>query len=286
MNLGVFNCDRRLIEWLTSYDIMNLDNGEEYPNIDALIIDWLPRNISSKEKLARQAALVDFYANKKKTIVLFDRYLDVNEREFKYLKKFNTFFFEPAIKHRDGFDFLPPWTRCYDLVELPTYGENGERGIDLGYIGSLKNRINSFEKYYVEFASLYPKFKVNYSASLPKSKIDEYKDAGVTKKDFAFKEMKCFLLIDSPRNYEIGYLNPDIFDMMYLGCFPLLPKEHRFYHSVFSVVDEIKYISIYIEIWDKVREIVLLDIYDNIKAIFPEMDIANTVEILKKCIEK
>ena len=83
------------------------------------------------------------------------------------------------------------------------------------------------------------KYNVHYASSLPKSKIDEYKNAGVTRKDFSYKDIKCFLLIDTPRNYEIGYLNPHVFDMMYMGILPLLPAEHKFYHSVFTVVTDI-----------------------------------------------
>jgi len=293
MKLGLFNCDARLKEWLPkSYELVYLDNTEEnFPEIDALYIDWLPRNIPNmvswgKEKLAIQAAVVDYYANQKKAIVLFDRYLDINEREYKYLNKFDTTFFEPAVKYRSGFEFLPPWTYCYDLVELPTFGGKEERSVDLGYIGTLKNRMKCFEKYYVEFASLYPKFNVNYNSSLPKPKIDEYKDARVTKKEFTYRDMKCFILIDTPRNYEIGYLNPDIFDIISMGCFPMLPVEHRFYHSVFEVVKDIKYIPFNINGWIKVREVMLLDIYNRIKTIFPEMDIKNTVETIRKCVEK
>ena len=285
MKLGVLNCPKEILEELP-YDVVHLDNLTGELDVDSLFIDWLPRNLTDQDKLARQASIVETCAKNKKTVVLFDRYLDINEREYKYLKKFNTFFFEPAVNYREGFSFLPPWTKCYDLVELPTFGGKEERSIDLGYIGTLKNRLKSFEKYYVEFAELYPKYNISYTSSLPKPKIDEYRDAGVTKKEFAFKDIKCFILIDTPRNYEIGYLNPDIFDIMQMGCFPILPREHRFYHSVFSVLNEIKFISTYIEAWNGVREVILLDIYDNIKTVFPEMSIEYAVETIKMCIEK
>lgn len=285
MKLGVFNCSKDILEELP-YDVVQLDNLTSELDVDALFIDWLPRNLTDSKKLAQQAALVEACAKGKKTVVLFDKYLDINEREYKYLKKFNTLFFEPAVNYREGFSFLPPWTKCYDLTELPTYGERGKRDIDLGYIGTLKNRMKGFEKYYVEFAELYPKFNVSYSSSLPKPKIDEYKDAGVTKKEFAYKDMKCFILIDTPRNYEIGYLNPDVFDIISMGCFPMLPIEHRFYHSVFEVIKDIKFIPFNIQGWEKVREVMLLDMYNNIKTVFPEMSIEYAVETIKKCVEK
>jgi len=98
--------------------------------------------------------------------------------------------------------------------------------------------------------------------------------------------MKCFMLIDTPRNYEIGYLNPNVFQAMYRGCFPLLPKDHRYYHSVFTVIEDIKSIAYYIEAYNQVQEIVLLDIYNNILGVFPEMHVKNTVDVLRKCIEK
>lgn len=285
MKLGVFNCTKEILERLP-YDVVRLDDLTGELKVDALFIDWLPRNLTDQDKLAKQASLVEACAKRKKTVVLFDRYLDINEREYKYLKKFNTFFFEPAINYREGFEFLPPWTICWNLTQLPTYGGEGNRSIDLGYIGSLKNRLKGFEKYYVGFAELYPKYNASYTSSLPKTKIDEYRDAGVTKKEFTFKDIKCFMLIDTPRNYEIGYLNPDIFDIMQMGCFPLLPEEHRFYHSVFSVIEDIKFMPFYIETWNAVRETMLLDIYNNIKSVFPEMDIEYTVDTIRKCVEK
>lgn len=290
MKLGVLNCDRRLLEWLQKpYELVYLDKkekGEDVPEVDALVIDWLPRNVVNKDKLAVQATIVDFYANSKKkpTMVLYDKYLDITEREFKYLKKFNTHFFEPAVKYRDGFTFLPPWTEKRDLVTLPEFG--GDRYVDLGHIGTLKNRLGSFEKYYVNFSGLYPKYNTHYMASLPKIKVEEYKDADCTKEEFTYLNMKCFMLIDTPRNYEIGYLNPNVFQAMYRGCFPMLPEEHRYYHSVFTVIRDIKDISYYIEAYNKVHELVLLDIYDNIMSVFPEMNIKNTVDVLRKCIDK
>ncbi len=289
MKLGVLNCDRRLLEWLPkSYDLVYLDKKEKgkVPAIDALLIDWIPRNVVNKDRLEQQATVVDIYANSKNkpTIVLYDKYLDITEREFSYLKKFNTHFFEPAVNYRDGFDFLPPWTEKRDLMTIPSY--DNDRPVDLGHMGSLKNRLGSFETYYVDFSGLYPKYNVHYTTSLPKAKIDEYKDAEVTKKGFTYLDMKCFMLIDTPRNYEIGYLNPNVFQAMYRGCFPLIPKEHRFYHSVFTAIDDIKYLSVYIEAYNQVQEIVLLDIYNNIMSVFPEMYVKNTIDVLRKCIEK
>lgn len=286
MKLGVLNCTKDILDELP-YDVVRLDNLTDKLEVDALFIDWLPRNLTDSDKLARQAAIVESCAKNKKTVVLFDRYLDINEREYKYLKKFNTFFFEPAIHNREGFTFLPPWTKCYDLVELPTYdGGNENRDIDLGHIGTLKNRMGSFEKYYVDFAEIYPKFSVSYNSSLPKTKIDEYKNAGVVKREFSYRDMKSFVLIDTPRNYEIGYLNPDVFDIISMGCFPMLPEEHRFYHSVFEVVKDVRFIPFHVHGWGKVREVMLLDIYQNIQTVFPEMDIKYTVETIRKCIEK
>lgn len=286
MKLGLFNCDKRLLAKLPdSYNLVHLEKEGKFPNIDALFIDWLPRNMTNKNSLARQATVIDSYANNKKTIVLFDRYLDINDREYGYLKKFNTFFFEPAVNHREGFRFLPPWTECHDLMDLPEFVMEG-RDIDLGYIGSLKNRLGSFEKYYVEFASLYPKFNVQYTASLPKAKVDEYKNAGITRTNFGYQNVKTTVLIDTPRNYEIGYLNPDVFDMMYMGVLPLLPVEHRFYHSVFSYITDPKFVAVDIKCYDDVTSIMMLDIYKSIKKVFPEMDIEYTVETIRKCVEK
>ena len=284
MRLGVFNCDKRLLGWMPkAYELVYLEKGKELPDIDSVLIDWIPRYVMDKEKLATQAAIVDYYASSKKPVVLYDKYLDITEREFKYLKKFNVHFFEPAVKNRDGFSFLPPWTEDVNIRDLPYGGVNRE--IDLGHIGTLKNRLKSFEPYYVDLSEHYPRFKIHYTASLPKQKIDEYKNAGVTRREFSWSNLKCFVLIDTPKNYEIGYLNPDVFDAMYKGCFPLLPKEHRYYHSVFPVVRDVIQLTLEIDSYNSVGEVVLLDIYKNIVDTFPEMLISNAVDTIRKCVE-
>jgi len=286
MRLGVFNCDKRLLGYMPkTYELVYLENEDKLPDIDSVLIDWIPRYVKDKNKLATQAAVVDFYASSKKPVVLFDRYLDIIEREFNYLKKFNVFFFEPAINHREGFSFLPPWTEEITIKDLP-HKDNGKKEIDLGHIGTLKNRLKGFEAYYIELSEHFPKYNVHYTASLPKHKVDEYKNAGVTKKDFSWNDLKCFVLIDTPNNYEIGYLNPDVFDAMYMGSYPLLPEEHRFYHSVFPPVKNIMQIALEIDSYYGVQEIVLLDIYKNISKVFPEMIITNTVDVIRKCVEK
>ena len=284
MRLGVFNCDKRLLGWMPkTYELVYLENEAELPDVDAVLIDWIPRYVTDKNKLANQAAIVDYYASSKKPVVLYDKYLDITEREFKYLKKFNVYFFEPAVNNRDGFIFLPPWTEELKLMDLPW---DGKKEIDLGHIGTLKNRLKSFESYYVDLAEQFPKYTVHYTASLPKHKIDEYKNAGVSRKEFSWNDIKCFVLIDTPNNYEIGYLNPDVFDAMYMGCFPLLPKEHRYYHSVFPPVKDIIQVSLEIDCYNGVGTTTLLDIYENISKTFPEMLISNTVDTIRKCVEK
>jgi hypothetical protein len=286
MLLGTLNIEENLgRELAKDYELLEM-KGDKTPNIDALFIDWIPRAKKKTPAVVLQATVVDHYVQKKVPTIVFDRFLGVTNKEYKWLKKFRAFFFEPAVNHRRKFDYLPIWTpKIYDLHTYPDIKIDG-REVDLGGVDYLKNKLKSFEKYYVEFGKLYPKCHISYSTKLPKEKEDEYYDANVWYRIAAAENIKTFVLIGTQKAYDMGYLYPYLFYYMERGCLPLLPQEHKYFHSLFSdtVIEKPADINYVLGGYDFVIP-VLVDIYQRIEEYFPEMKINHTVDVIKRCLE-
>ena len=289
MRLGVLNIDRVLEGHLqVKYDVTHLDHVKDFPDIDALYIDWIPGNRTTPT-LIRQAAVMDNYVKKKIPVILFDRHLRVSNKEYNWLRKFKVFFFEPAINYRRKFRYMPVWTEIYDISSYPNVSL--ERAIDLGCFDYLHNKLKSFEEYYVEFGRLYPKWSTWYierDDRLSKEKRDEYYELNVKPGGFSSLNTKCSVLIGTQKAYEMGYLYPYIFDIMRDGCLPLLPQEHRYFHCLFSdtVIEKPGDINYILEGYNVLCIPSLIDIYERVEKYYPEMKVNHTVDVITKCLEE
>jgi len=288
--IGLCNCDNTLKEAISSVYptvILDMDDKIDLPStLDGIFIDWSLKNTDgSKEwskSYTRQAWIVEKYVKNIPTII-FDRYLSLSEKEYKWLRKFKVFFFEPALNFRRGFEYLPFWTRMRTLDDFDI--DEKERDVCLGFKGYLKDCIVSFEKYYVSFVKNWPTYKVLYNASLRKEKVEEYKNFNIMKGSLQLKDVDCIVAIDSVKNYKIGYLNSVVFDAMSYGCIPFMPIEHRFFCSAFhhTVVDDISTMKWIINSERSIKLAVISDIYKDIKKIYPEFLIDHTIDIIKNC---
>lgn len=285
MLLGTVNIEENLGKELSKdFDLITM-TGEK-PNIDALFVDWIPRSKKRSPAVVLQATVVDWYVKKKVPTIIFDRFLGVTNKEYKWLRKFKTYFFEPAINHRRKFDYLPIWTpEIYDIHTYPDVELNG-RGLDLGCTDYLSNKLKSFEKYYVEFGKLYPTYEIGYNNRLLKEKTDEYHEANVKEWIISADNMKFFILIGTQKSYDIGYLYPSLFEYMKRGCVPLLPQENKYFHSLFPglVIEKPGDIN-YVMGGYKYAIPTIVDIYQRIEKYFPEMKMNHTVDVIKRCLE-
>ena len=66
-------------------------------------------------------------------------------KEYIWLKRFQVFFFEPAINNRIGFTYVPQWTSPIKDNWDDKFREM-KRSIDLFYTGNLNNKTKTFEK--------------------------------------------------------------------------------------------------------------------------------------------
>lgn len=263
-----------------------LDESNVDAKIDGLFLDWVPPSL--EKDFIYQAQLIEKHI-KNIPIVIFDRHFSVTHREASWMKKFKTYLFEPAIvTGRSEFVYLPEWSSYYSVLD-----NDEERAYDVIDISkNLEYRIESFEKWYKEYARLFPDKKVAYyTKELADFKKEEYK-----KNNLIFIEGKVlpdytvsnFTIINEPKNiYDIGYLNPVYFLAMNQGCIPLLPDEHRFFHSVFKnlIISSLQELDYYISLYHKVNGPIIEEIFERIKKHFPEFTVEYASDIIRKCYE-
>ena len=262
-----------------------LDVGSDAAEIDGLFLDWVPPNF--EKDFIYQAQLVERYV-KKIPIVIFDRHFSVTHQEASWMKKYKTFLFEPAlVTGRSEFIYLPEWTSYYSVLDTEDRPYNV---IDISK--NLEYRIESFEKWYMEYARLFPDKKVAYYTQ----KIKDFKKEEYNKSNLIFIEgevlpdytVSDFTVIHSNKNVcDIGYLDPVYFIAMNHGCIPLLPDEHRFFHTIFKdlIVRDTKEMDYYVSIYSRVNGPIIEGIFDRIKKHFPEFTVEYASDIVRKCYE-
>jgi len=253
-----------------------------FPKIDGLYIDWVGN--WRKSAFTFQAMLIEKYIKNKIPVVIYDRYMCMTWKEYEYLKKFNTYFFEPAINNRSEFDYLPQWTNMLSMEDFNIL-EVRKRNIDLAYGHALKNRFKSFEKYYQEFSEHSTNRNIVYSdGNIHNDKIRDFKNSNLKLvKSYAWDDVRFTVCIDMQKNYDIGYLDPYIFMVMSKGCVPLIPIEHRYFGSIGMTIKNFNDMRWLIESEQDIKEIIIEDIYKSIEMYYPEFTMEYAEDKLKRC---
>lgn len=284
--IGFFNCERQFVNYFDEYQIIDVE-GDDFPKIDGLVIDWV---LSDRKNptidFARQASVVEKYIKKKVPTVIFDRFSSITFKEYKWLKKFNVKFFEPLLLHRDGFKYQPFW--IYDIYDLDDF-DGVERQYDVAFKGYIKDKIKSFEDYYVEVAINYPKFSVVYDSYLIKNKIEEYREKNVKKvTNLDLENVKFSIVIGSSRDYKVGKLDSLFANSVNNGCVPLIPRENRFYCSFQNVIEQISkpldITQFFLDFTNDIRYGILMGIHEDVEKSYPEMKVNHFVDVIKDII--
>jgi hypothetical protein len=293
--IGLYNIQSDIRTRLEKiFDICGLDQFEvdsKFPKLNGLFVDWKDKDINEYE-FAHQAVIIENYVKEGIPVIIFDRYLKLTFKEYNWLQKFNTTFLEPVIKGRVGFEYFPFWTEPLEKnwFSYVDFDREKPREIELAYDGILADRIGSFEKYYSEYARLFPKKNVVFHTQPDslKHKIDEWKNYNlVSIPDYLnFESVNCTVLIGSKKEYETGYLRPDLYSIMKAGCIPMMPHEHRFYGTVFKdvLVSDEREVDWVVGL-HKVRGVVIEEIMETFLAQFPEIHIDTAIERIRSFIQ-
>ena len=275
--LGTLNVKEDLRSGLQKHkDIAGLDllEGIDFPQISGLLIDWVT---NQDQNFSKQAAIIEHYVKKGIPTVIFDRYFGITQQEYLWLNKFNVSFLEPAVNNRIGFDFFPQWTTPLEenwdekIVEDPP--------ILLGFQSQLRNKVASFEKYYITYSEIFPDKNI-VVRNLDAVK-EEWMNSNIKFDDVDFKDVAFSLLIGSKKDYMKGILPLDIFEIMKKGCLCLLPHEHRFFSSMFQpiTIDDERDLDYWI-MNSKIRLVMIEEIFDNLRKRYPEFTIKFAIEKL------
>jgi hypothetical protein len=228
-------------------------------------------------------SIIDNYVRKNIPIIIFDRYMSITGQEFSWLKKFNVYFFEPAINNRCEFEYLPQWM---PIDENPKKHRNDVNySNDLGYTGILNDKVEMFEKYYRNYSKLYPDRKVVYNTNdqLITSKIDDWNECNLKIVDgYNFNNL---ILIDSKRNIEIGYMREDFYKLLINNILPILPRENKYFGCLFKnlCIESLRDIEYYVKAFRDpgIRWAVIDDIFIDIKRFYPEFTINYVCDKIK-----
>jgi hypothetical protein len=258
--IGLYNLvDKDLYGSLSTLKTIQLKNNTKFPNLKGLFIDWI--DTSNKKKpskdYAYQAALISYYSKKNIPLVIFDRYMCITSKEYKWLRKFNTYLYEPALNYRRGFEYQPYW--IYIDEERIFSFEDDEREYTLGHTGQM---YDSLEKYYKNFEGLYPDTTIQYN-------VDDWKN------------VNYMIAIDSKKNYDIGHLNMNVINALQDGCMVLCPIEHKYYSNLFqgNTVEDIGSIMYWTYNYTQMMRVdAILGVYKTIEERYSEFTIKQTVE--------
>lgn len=287
--IGFFNCEEQLVRSFPNAKVISIEDND-FPEIDGLVIDWVLSDRKNPSiPFARQASLIEKYVKKGVPTFIFDRFSSITFKESKWLKKFNVNFFEPLLMHRDGFKYLPFWT--YGLYDLDNF-EKDQRIHDISFKGYLKDKIKSFEEYYINISMHFPHFSIAYDSYLIKSKTEEYKNNGVNKvENLDMKQSKTSIIIGSSRDYKLGKLDQLYVDSLNNGCLPIVAKDNRFYMGLEPTLIPIdkengtsRISRIFFESTSDIRYGILMGIHEKLDRYFPEMKVNHAIDVIKNTI--
>jgi hypothetical protein len=243
---------------------------------DVMFIDWLPD--MSQSFLDKYKTL-----KKKQTFIIFDRFLSIEVNEANDFRRKGYILMEPVLNfRRKYFHYIPFWTKIKGLDDIKLNEELNVRPYDLVYKGNLQGKKSSFNQYYIEYAKSYPKtvFYENQK-SISQLESESYSNHGIVKKDnISYTDAKTTLIIGSPLDYEIGYLDYHIFEALDNNCIPLIVNEHKYFsllspYRIDNPISDINYIT---NSYNGTYIGYIRDIYLYIEKYYPEMIVENVVK--------
>ena len=264
---------------------------DEVEDVDGLFIDWVSKTPVNEDAWMKQASLLQKFIKEGIPIVIYDRFLSLKKKEVDWVKKFGVHLFEPALNSgRDGFVYLPEWINNCEIV-LEEEDEE-DRKYDLVYsYHNIEYHLSEFEKWYKDFARLFPGKSIAYSTfSITDFKKEEYNENNLIfleARHPIYNEGMFTVAIDEIKSYSIGYISPLIFSAMNLGCVPLLPEKHKYFHGMFKglVVNNLKELDYYTSLYGRVKNVLIEEIFYRIKTEWSEFTIEHASQIIRNCYE-
>lgn len=274
MKIVVNNIDRLLR--LELGKICEIVEMKDKPN--GVFIQWATGE--SDDLFQKQTKIIAKCISDGIPLIIFDKYQKMTAEEVGFLIKPGIFLWEPALNDRMFFSFQPIWGRIPKTtaeVKIP----NSDRGLDFAYTRGLRQKLSTFEQYYrpindvgeksVGFVDRFANPAINQR--VVEMDIDIYTSWDLT-------QVRTTMLLGTDRDYRVGYLDPNLFSYLENGVIPMLPREHRWYHSVFKdvTVRDDSDINMLLNMYDKFAFALVYDVYRGLENNLPECDVVNVAK--------
>lgn len=240
---------------------------------DVVFTEWVPKTTINYIKSNLQ---------KKKTFIVFDKFLMIEPDDANWLRKQSVILTEPALNfRRKYFFYIPFWVKFKNIDDINL--NEGTRPYDLAYKGDMQGKIQSFKDYYVAYARKYPKTVFYENKNISKNDNEKYNTYGLVGKDVInYKDVKVTMIIGSALDYEIGYLDYHFFEALNDNCIPFIVNEHKYFSLLSPYTlrinndpsDDINYL---VAGYDNSYIGYSLGIYEVIKKYYPEMLVENVI---------
>lgn len=274
MKIVVNNIDRLLrIELSKVCDIVSIND-----NPKGVFIQWATS--TTDDLFTKQTKIISYCLENGIPLIIFDKYQKMTPEEVGFLIKPGVFLWEPALNDRMFFSFQPIWGRIPKvMVDVPV--PNTKRAISLGYTKGLRQKLSTFEKYYKPISDVGEK-SVGF--------VDKYANPTINQRvietgvdifiGLGLDQVKTTMLLGTDRDYRVGYLDPNLFSYLEAGVVPMLPREHRWYHSIFKdvLVRDEKDINMLLDMYDRFAFALIYDIYRGLEDNLPECDVINVAQ--------
>jgi hypothetical protein len=261
-------------------------DSDNLMSVKGLFIDWVPKIPVYEDAWMKQASLLQSYIKTGIPIAIFDRRFSLTEKEVNWVKKFNVYLFEPALNSgRIGFRYLPEWISNFEI------SADAAEFYDVVYASdNVEYYLKQFEKWFKDYARLFPDKKVAFSSyEISDFKKEQYKNENLVyfHDSSIFNKGNFTVAIDLDESYKIGYFNPIYFLAMNMGCIPLLPVNHKYFHSMFKglVVNGLNEMDYYVSLYGRVKDVIIEEIFDRVKDEWSEFTVDHAVDMIRNCYE-
>ncbi len=274
MKIVVNNIDRLLrYELSKKCEIVGIGG-----NPKGAFIQWVS---SFDDKLVelfnKQTTLISHCMNKGIPLIIFDKHQQMTEDEIAFLVKPGIFLWEPSLNDRMFFSYQPHWGKFPDDLKNMTWNFDEKREIDLCYIPPLKKLLPTFQKYYQPIAET-GEYSVVYFGG-GQNIQNKISGMGITSLSISHDDhsIKTTILLGTEREYRTGHLPPQLFDYLHQGIVPMLPKEHKWFHSIFDglVVNNNFDVEYILKMYDTIGFGLICGVYEGLAEYLPESNVVN-----------
>lgn len=264
-------------------------------NPKGAFIQWVNGSVIELSGLFnKQTTIIKHCISEGIPLIIFDKFQQMTEEEITFLIKPGIILWEPALNDRMFFSYQPHWGVFPDSLDGIPWNFDEKRPIDLGYYSSLVKLLPTFQKYYQPISET-GEHKVVYfdydNKDIINNKVEQI---GVAVQptliecvDTQLSSIKTTILLGTERDYKTGHLPPQLFEYLQHGVVPMLPREHKWFHSIFNglVISKPFDTEYILKTYDNIGFGIIHDVYSGLAEHLPESNVVNVAKRISSFFE-